>query len=800
MRLRLLLNGILAALVLPVLLVPSAQAPVSAVTVTTDRTDYVLGMAVSVTVRIDYSASFTQIDEPALVEWFNATWVRVRAEYVAKVRISNALAEAVASWAPTTPGIHHVNASSNTTNGFAPVLTGSATLTVWDLDEYVIALEIMVATDRGGYERGENVTATANLAALGNVSRLERVEFNWYYPSGAPARLAVIVNVVNGEAVDVWAPDQVGSLYTVSAAYLGNDTVANATNFPVFPPTTLAANVTAGQSVLWDAARSPWRVCGELLVEASGTLAIEANVTVKFCRGSRLVVRGTLAADGSVGAPITFTSYEFPPAPGDWVGIRFEGVSESRLLGAIIEFAKDAVVAAASSPQLVGLTLRGGTGDAVNLTGSSATLRDTVITGFARGVRLRNATALVENVTISGHAREGVFVEGTASGSRLRDLRVAGGNYSLRAILAEGISVERADFAGAAIRAVDLTGSTATIANATIASAGQDFLLVASTGTLLNSTFLDDPAERTLITPSRLIVQNFLAVQVRTPGGAVVEAARVAVSVNGVPLPVRATDARGLAEWIVVEDRAHDAGGTVNNQIEVSVTRAGYSIPGSRVVAMATSHTETFLATPLSDPVGGVDLRVVAFGLFSVALLAFLLLVWGRRSRTREEDAAMEEPKPVPPLVADPGTTVAVLGEKPHAAFQKFAGDVRAGAPGLCITRIRPADARERYDLPPVPMHWLSRSFGEDTLNPTNLGAIVELVRKHIAGKPGGVVLLDGFEYLYTQNDFGKLVKFVQALADVAAEHKAVLLLPLDPRVLSEERRAVLLRDLRTWP
>jgi len=298
------LHGLLAVLSLTLAAVPVAQAPVSGVTVSTDRMDYVLGMTVTATAAIAYSGSFVQIDEPARVEWRNGTWALARAEYVPKTRISSIAAESIASWAPPAPGTWHVNVSANTTNGTPPTWTGSGAFTVWDPDDYVIARGIAVATDRGGYERGSPVIATANLTLLpgwlfGNVSRLERVQFNWYYPTGAPARLFVNVSVANGEASDAWSPDQVGSLYTVSVSYLGNDSVSNATSFPVFPSTTLAANVTAGQSVTWDAARSPWRVCGDLDVAPTGTLTIEANVTVRFCRGSRLVVRGVMQGDGA---------------------------------------------------------------------------------------------------------------------------------------------------------------------------------------------------------------------------------------------------------------------------------------------------------------------------------------------------------------------------------------------------------------------------------------------------------------------------------------------------------------------
>jgi hypothetical protein len=299
-------------------------------------------------------------------------------------------------------------------------------------------------------------------------------------------------------------------------------------------------------------------------------------------------------------------------------------------------------------------------------------------------------------------------------------------------------------------------------------------------------------------------VQNFLAVSVATTAGAPLAGARVNVTVNGVPRAERTTDASGVAAWILVEDRVHNATATVKNVVSIAVSRGGFTIAGSpRTVDMAASHLESFVATPVADGTDGGFLEVTHFALLGIAVLflSALLLLWRRRARKAAGEGPLPggPPKPMPPVETVPGRSYAVLAEKPHEAFERFVADVRAGTPGLCITRIRPEDAQERYGLKGVPIYWLSRSFGKETLNPTNLGAIVELVRKRTAGKPGSVVLLDGVEYLYTQNDFGKVVKFIQALADVVAEQKAVLLLPLDPQTLDPDRLAVLMRDLTPW-
>jgi hypothetical protein len=69
-------------------------------------------------------------------------------------------------------------------------------------------------------------------------------------------------------------------------------------------------------------------------------LTIEPGVTLKFAQAGRLLVdaasheeepaQGALRAVGTPEKPITFTSAEATPNPGDWVGIVFNGTTDPR--------------------------------------------------------------------------------------------------------------------------------------------------------------------------------------------------------------------------------------------------------------------------------------------------------------------------------------------------------------------------------------------------------------------------------------------------------------------------------------
>ncbi len=97
----------------------------------------------------------------------------------------------------------------------------------------------------------------------------------------------------------------------------------------------------------------PYRVGPTLFVRGpsagapEAVLTIEAGVTVRFEPESRLFIGdspgrlGALVAEGTAAAPIVFTSAAAAPAPGDWVGLLFDGSSPSgnQLSHVVIEYA-----------------------------------------------------------------------------------------------------------------------------------------------------------------------------------------------------------------------------------------------------------------------------------------------------------------------------------------------------------------------------------------------------------------------------------------------------------------------------
>jgi hypothetical protein len=78
------------------------------------------------------------------------------------------------------------------------------------------------------------------------------------------------------------------------------------------------------------------------------------------------------------------------------------------------------------------------------------------------------------------------------------------------------------------------------------------------------------------------------------------------------------------------------------------------------------------------------------------------------------------------------------------------------------------------------------------------LGAIILEAQRFLKKEEGKetIVMLDGIEYLIVQNDFSKVIKFVQTLKDTISIGRSKLLIPFNLAALEESRRALLTRDL----
>jgi hypothetical protein len=97
-----------------------------------------------------------------------------------------------------------------------------------------------------------------------------------------------------------------------ASAYTGIDSMSIGVAPP--PACNLPPIPTAGQTVIWRAATSPYRVCQNISIPPGATVTVEPGVRVDFDQDKQLFVNGTLNIQGTAAAHVTFAGPSvFPP-------------------------------------------------------------------------------------------------------------------------------------------------------------------------------------------------------------------------------------------------------------------------------------------------------------------------------------------------------------------------------------------------------------------------------------------------------------------------------------------------------
>lgn len=155
-----------------------------------------------------------------------------------------------------------------------------------------------------------------------------------------------------------------------------------------------------------------------------------------------------------------------------------------------------------------------------------------------------------------------------------------------------------------------------------------------------------------------------------------------------------------------------------------------------------------------------------------------------------------------PPTKADrvpdlePGEAYLVT-QGQNRALKVFSQAVKEGDGGLAITRTHPEKLRGSWDLEGAKLHWLTDGGNSEKGAVQSLEDLNGLVQKFLGSQEGGVVLLDGLEYLFVQYSFTEVMRVLQSLRDAMTATGAKLLIPIDLLALVKRQRALLTREFR---
>ena len=138
---------------------------------------------------------------------------------------------------------------------------------------------------------------------------------------------------------------------------------------------------------------------------------------------------------------------------------------------------------------------------------------------------------------------------------------------------------------------------------------------------------------------------------------------------------------------------------------------------------------------------------------------------------------------------------------KADRVFALFSDLLQSNARGLCITRIHPDDLRSRFRIERAGFIWLSKSAagtakGMAVAEPSALVDIASAISDFASDGGNAAVLLEGLEYMISQNGFASMMRFLQKVNEKIVLNDSYLLISANPAAMKEQEYRLLAKEV----
>lgn len=151
-----------------------------------------------------------------------------------------------------------------------------------------------------------------------------------------------------------------------------------------------------------------------------------------------------------------------------------------------------------------------------------------------------------------------------------------------------------------------------------------------------------------------------------------------------------------------------------------------------------------------------------------------------------------------------PGWSYVVKEERPEKSFGMFTALLARGSRGLCISRTHPDILKQKYRFDAESL-WLTKTEqaqssgqgkGHEYVSPNNLAHLASSIREFLSAGENGAVIIEGLEYLTTQNDFKSVLKFLQLINEQVVLDKGYLIIPIDESTMEDKDLSLVEREM----
>jgi hypothetical protein len=147
--------------------------------------------------------------------------------------------------------------------------------------------------------------------------------------------------------------------------------------------------------------------------------------------------------------------------------------------------------------------------------------------------------------------------------------------------------------------------------------------------------------------------------------------------------------------------------------------------------------------------------------------------------------------------IVETGYNHLMVSEVPTVAYDQFSSLMKKNLSGLVISTTYPEKLKKEMSVENVELYWLTDTSSDfKTLDPKRLDfEIMRAISNFVKKAEGGVILLDGLEYLAVENGFEVSLKFIKKVNDLCSINDATLVVPITPLSLSQDQLSMLKKE-----
>lgn len=147
--------------------------------------------------------------------------------------------------------------------------------------------------------------------------------------------------------------------------------------------------------------------------------------------------------------------------------------------------------------------------------------------------------------------------------------------------------------------------------------------------------------------------------------------------------------------------------------------------------------------------------------------------------------------------VVETGYNHLVVDNTPTVAYEQFNSLMKKNLAGLIISTTYPEKLKKQITVENVELYWLTDTSSEfQTLDPKRLDfEIMRAISNFVKKSEGGVIILDGLEYLAVENGFEVSLKFIKKVNDLCSINDATLVVPITPLSLAQDQLSMLKKE-----